>query len=156
MVHHPLILGPKLVVLAVIIIVLIVLHGVLPPEQFRIAVILSIAAFVCFAVAIWVIVLRMLRNPNSKLAKALILSRQERADDASAAPSRQSGVTAGARGKAVSELRPSGVAAIDGKRVSVVTSGEFIPAGAGLEVVAVKGYNVVVKELADQQQPEHT
>jgi membrane-bound serine protease (ClpP class) len=152
MIHHPLILGPKLVVLAIIIIVLIVLHGVLPPEQFRVAVIVAAGVFVCCSVAIWTIVFRQLRNPDSKLSKATVLSQNQRPEDGYVAPSREMDVPIGARGKAASGLRPSGIAVIERDRVSVVTTGEFIPPGAAVEVVAVKGTRVVVRELADREE----
>jgi membrane-bound serine protease (ClpP class) len=46
---------------------------------------------------------------------------------------------------ALSDLRPSGIASIDGQRVDVVTSGEHIPAGEPIEVVRDEGYRVVVR-----------
>lgn len=53
----------------------------------------------------------------------------------------------GRRGVAVSSLRPSGVAEIDGERVDVVTSGGYIPAGESIEVVRDDGYRRVVQRL---------
>ena len=35
MIHHPIILGSKVVLLLIIVIVLVILHGILPPEQFK-------------------------------------------------------------------------------------------------------------------------
>lgn len=52
----------------------------------------------------------------------------------------------GSKGKALTPLRPSGTAEIEGKRVDVVTSGEFITEGSEVEVVKVEGVRVVVKE----------
>jgi membrane-bound serine protease (ClpP class) len=51
----------------------------------------------------------------------------------------------GRYGTAVSDLRPSGVANIEGERVDVVSDGEFIKAGAMLEVTRVEGRRIVVK-----------
>jgi membrane-bound serine protease (ClpP class) len=51
----------------------------------------------------------------------------------------------GRYGTAVSDLRPSGVANIEGERVDVVSDGEFIKAGATLEVTRVEGRRIVVK-----------
>lgn len=56
---------------------------------------------------------------------------------------------AGRRGVAVSNLRPSGVAEIDGERVDVVTGGGYIPAGEPVEVVRDDGYRRVVERLAE-------
>ncbi len=50
-------------------------------------------------------------------------------------------------GIALSDLRPSGVADIEGERVDVVSNGEFITLGTKLEVVKVEGRRVLVKAL---------
>ena len=50
-------------------------------------------------------------------------------------------------GKAATSLRPSGMAELDGQRVDVVTSGEFIEQGAAIEVISVKGAVVRVRAL---------
>jgi membrane-bound serine protease (ClpP class) len=47
-------------------------------------------------------------------------------------------------GIAISALRPSGAAEIDGLRVDVVTRGEFIDKGTSIEVIAVTGNQVIV------------
>jgi membrane-bound ClpP family serine protease len=49
------------------------------------------------------------------------------------------------QGTSVSELRPAGIAEIEGRRVDVVTRGEMIPAGVAVEVAEVEGNRVVVK-----------
>lgn len=51
----------------------------------------------------------------------------------------------GQSGTAVSNLRPSGTAQINGKRVDVVTEGPMIERGAAVRVVAVEGLRVVVR-----------
>ena len=48
-------------------------------------------------------------------------------------------------GTAVTLLRPSGTAEIDGVRLSVVTEGEFIAPGTPVQVVAVQGSRIVVR-----------
>jgi membrane-bound serine protease (ClpP class) len=50
-------------------------------------------------------------------------------------------------GTALTDLRPSGVADIEGERVDVVSNGEFITLGTKLEVVKVEGRRVLVKAL---------
>lgn len=52
----------------------------------------------------------------------------------------------GATGEALSNLRPSGMAIINGKRVDVVTEGPLIERGAPVKVVAIEGLRVVVRE----------
>ena len=50
-------------------------------------------------------------------------------------------------GTALTTLRPSGTAVIDGKRVDVVTEGPFIEQGTPIKVVAVEGMRVVVRTV---------
>jgi membrane-bound serine protease (ClpP class) len=50
-------------------------------------------------------------------------------------------------GVAISQLRPSGAAFINGKRVDVTSEGSLIDRGAPLKVVAVEGIRVVVREV---------
>lgn len=53
---------------------------------------------------------------------------------------------------ALSDLRPSGVASIDGQRVDVVTAGEHIAAGEAIEVVADEGYRRVATRVPSERQ----
>ncbi len=52
-----------------------------------------------------------------------------------------------ATGTALTQLRPSGTASIDGQRVDVVTEGGLIDAGAAVKVVTVEGARIVVREI---------
>ncbi len=54
----------------------------------------------------------------------------------------------GQRGRAVTGLRPSGTAEVDGARVDVVSEGPFVAAGAAVEVVSARGSRVVVREVS--------
>lgn len=53
----------------------------------------------------------------------------------------------GKEGVAQSELRPAGVASIEGRRVDVVADGAFIPAATRVRVIAVEGNRVVVRKV---------
>jgi membrane-bound serine protease (ClpP class) len=57
----------------------------------------------------------------------------------------------GLRGRALSDLRPGGFARIDGKRVDVVTQGDYIREGDLIEVVADDYYRRVVIKLEDDE-----
>jgi membrane-bound serine protease (ClpP class) len=50
-------------------------------------------------------------------------------------------------GVAQTNLRPSGIAVIDGKRVDVVTEGAMVERGRSVKVVAVEGMRVVVRAV---------
>lgn len=56
---------------------------------------------------------------------------------------------AGRHGRALTDLRPSGKADIDGRRVSVVAIGRLIPQGTDLVVVDVEGSEIRVRPLGD-------
>ncbi len=53
----------------------------------------------------------------------------------------------GATGVASSFLRPAGVAAIDGRRIDVLTEGDFITAGTPIRVTRVEGARIFVRTL---------
>ncbi|MBI3882018.1 MAG: hypothetical protein HY301_18390 [Verrucomicrobia bacterium] len=53
----------------------------------------------------------------------------------------------GQNGTALTNLRPSGMATIAGKRVDVVTEGGMIERGANVKVVAVEGLRTVVRAV---------
>lgn len=54
----------------------------------------------------------------------------------------------GQRGVAVTALRPSGTAEVDGLRVDVVSEGPFVAAGTPVEVTRSRGAVVVVREVS--------
>lgn len=53
----------------------------------------------------------------------------------------------GKRGKALTLLRPAGIALIDNKRYDVISEGEFISKDEDIEVVEVVGSKIVVKKI---------
>jgi membrane-bound serine protease (ClpP class) len=57
------------------------------------------------------------------------------------------GTLRGRTGTAVSYLRPAGIASVDGRRVDVLTEGEFIAAGTPIRVVRVEGARVFVEPV---------
>ncbi len=145
MILHPVVLGIKLLFLIVIIVTLLVLNSVLTPEQFRIALWIAPAVFILGVVALWVFAVRVLRNPNSKLGKQMILYQQARADDGYVASTDRFSSMVGTRGVAISPLRPVGTALFGQERISVVTEGEFMEVGSQVEIVSAKGSRVVVR-----------
>jgi membrane-bound serine protease (ClpP class) len=53
----------------------------------------------------------------------------------------------GRQGTAASPLRPAGIAELGGERVDVVSQGEWIDAGAPIEVIRVEGNRIVVRQV---------
>jgi membrane-bound serine protease (ClpP class) len=92
-----------------------------------------IAGLVC-GTAVWIRVF-----PETRLARVFI-SRRVVGDLDTDKPEllHQTGV-------AQSNLRPSGIALIGGKRVDVVTEGSMVERGRAVKVVAVEGMRVVVR-----------
>ncbi len=149
MIHHPVIVVPKLVILAVIIVVLIILHGSLSPSDYRVAVIVAVVFFLCSVAAIWIIGFKLFSNPKSRISRATILSHEERSEDGFQAFSDESASLVGARGVALTPLRPSGTAFIQGKRISVVSEGAFIPVDSTVEILHTVGARVVVRKVEE-------
>ncbi|MCX8056715.1 MAG: ATP-dependent Clp protease proteolytic subunit [Ignavibacteria bacterium] len=54
----------------------------------------------------------------------------------------------GKRGKALTQLRPAGIALIDNKRYDVMTEGEFISKDEEIEVIEVVGSKIIVKKIS--------
>lgn len=92
--------------------------------------------------------------PNTPLARLLTLeARQKRRvggasavqESAGARPEEQSVLQPGARGKALTDLRPVGVCLIEGRRVDCLAERGVIPAGTAVRVVVVDGMQVKVR-----------
>ncbi len=80
------------------------------------------------------------------MLRHIILSDAETADLGYVAPRDQQDLS-GKEGIAVTSLRPSGTAMIDGRRIDVVSEGSFIPEGEAIIVDRVEGVRVIVKRL---------
>ena len=52
-------------------------------------------------------------------------------------------------GKTHTALRPAGIAEIDGRRIDVITDGEFLPANTSVTVEQVQGLRVLVHRSAE-------
>ncbi len=84
-----------------------------------------------------------------------VLSANLKKDDADAAAEREQRVRyLGKTGSAVTPLRPTGVAEIEGERIEVMTEGEFIASGSLVRIVAMDRRRYFVR-LAEAL-PEHT
>jgi membrane-bound serine protease (ClpP class) len=103
--------------------------------DFTLAILLTVGLGVVAAIAL----------PRTRLWNRLILHVTETRDEGYlAAPEELAGLV-GRTGLALTSLRPSGTAEIDGKRVDVVADGEFIPRNSTVRVLEVEGGRVVVR-----------
>jgi membrane-bound serine protease (ClpP class) len=79
----------------------------------------------------------------------IILSEEERVELGYTAPLDQKNLV-GLEGVALSTLRPSGAAEIEGRRIDVVSDGAYIPAGEKLIVDRVEGVRVIVRRISEE------
>lgn len=61
------------------------------------------------------------------------------------APTHESSVEVGTRGKALTDLRPVGVCLLDGKRCECLSESDVIPAGSDVSVVFADGMQIKVR-----------
>ena len=52
----------------------------------------------------------------------------------------------GVKGEALTDLRPAGMARLDGQRTDVVTRGEYVEKGTQVVVIKVTGNQIIVKQ----------
>lgn len=61
-------------------------------------------------------------------------------------------IKVGARGRALSPLRPAGTIRVGDFRLDAVSDGSFIPAGAAVEIVRIVGNRVTVRQATDEEE----
>ena len=144
MIHHPLILVLKLVMIGIVVSALIFLHGILNPTQFSFAVVGGIFILLAGNIAIWILTARALSNPDSKWGRETVLSAELGSDAGYRASHDEYNRLIGKRGIALSNLNPAGNVTIDGERFAVMTDGEFVDKDTGVEVVEARGARIVV------------
>lgn len=87
----------------------------------------------------------MLRHlPASKYMEGVMLHHEQSSGDGFVSAVARSDLV-GKAGIATSELRPAGMAEIEGERVSVITEGDWIAAGTPLTVLRAEAMGLVVR-----------
>jgi membrane-bound serine protease (ClpP class) len=120
--------------------------GSFPSGSDVIQAIAVLGASIVITMAIGIAWLRHL--PNSKRFSGLI--HQDNADASAGYISATVRVELiGKHGTASTDLRPAGVATVEGERIDVVTEGEYIHSGTRVEVVRAEGYRHVVRTAKD-------
>lgn len=95
---------------------------------------LAVPFLFAFALKLW---------PSTPIARMLLLKNPPRDDDANQGDS-PPGNLVGARGKAVTDLRPIGKCLIDGRRIECVAQTGLIRSGSGVHVVSHEGMTIKV------------
>lgn len=97
-----------------------------------------------------VLSLLMLRYlPRTKVGRQLILETGLAADQGFTSEPLSDHGYEGKIGTAASDLRPAGIAVIEGRRVDVVSNGGYIDAGQPIKVDHVDGNRIVVTEISE-------
>lgn len=86
--------------------------------------------------------------PESAFLKRIVLTARQGSDYVT---SSDFGELVGRLGFATSYLRPAGVANVDGRRVDVLTEGDFVPAGSAIRVTRVEGARIFVKSIPEEK-----
>ncbi|MBM4118348.1 hypothetical protein FJ251_11530 [bacterium] len=118
-------------------------HGGL--EEIRAALMLLVSSF-AVTLALFLGLLRFL--PQARWMGAIVL--EDRQDHAVGfhADRHEGEPLLGKRGHCLSDLRPAGVVEIEGRRLDVISSGDYIARGALVTVIEIKANRIVV-ELAE-------
>lgn len=100
-------------------------------------------SFVVLLVAAWLI-------PGTPIFNRLTLQTEMKADEGFGSGVREGQALVGRVGTVITGLRPAGTMRIDDKRYSVVSDGEFAPAGGRARVIRVDGPRIVVAPVAQE------
>jgi membrane-bound serine protease (ClpP class) len=103
----------------------------------------QIALAALLALAGGVVLLRAL--PHLPFGRRIVLKTGLGEGGGDARPSQGAPIRAGARGTALSPLRPAGIAEIAGTRTDVVSDGEYVPSGEPIEVIRLDENRIVVR-----------
>lgn len=104
----------------------------------------SLLIIVLFIIAAGIIIFRSFNK--GKLSKSPIMLDDVIDGKSTSVSDLDSSVIVGKRGIAINDLRPVGYAEFDGKRLDVVTHGEFIKKGDTVTITAIDGLKVIVEK----------
>lgn len=85
---------------------------------------------------------------NGRLSKSRIILRDTESNEAGYRSAEDMEVFLGRDGKAITVLRPTGIAEFDGVRLNVVSEGEFIAMGTAVRIVRIEGSRILVRPVA--------
>jgi len=114
---------------------------------FSLPFLLLLFGFVAAGVLLYAIAIKLM--PKTPIGKLIFLRTPQKGYKVSLTGDRE---LLGKEGVALSFLRPAGFAQIGGKRVNVVTEGDFIEKNARVKVCDLKDNNLVVRKIEPQPQ----
>jgi membrane-bound serine protease (ClpP class) len=89
---------------------------------------------------------------KGRLSRSRFVLKESIQEDAARIAGDQAGQYIGRQGRTLSDLRPAGGMVLDGKRLDVVSEGEYIDKGKTVTIVRVEGPRVVVREELEKQE----
>ena len=109
----------------------------------------ALAFTLCMLVVVLVLLILFLRSfKKGVLSKSPLVNRSSiRASYNKSFKDPKPVVTRGARGTALTALRPAGIVEIDGNRINAETDGTFLPAGTAVEVYGTEGLSIFVRSV---------
>jgi len=126
------------------------------------AVLMGVAIYICFktegaqtgwivlltasVLATIIVLLGFKFLPRSALGRVLILKQDVSKKGGFTAQADDSDSLMGKEGVAETDLRPSGIAIIDGKRIDVMADGEYVSRGTPVKIVEVASNRIMVRE----------
>ena len=105
------------------------------------------SVLIALVVAIAIIIFTLKNKKTRRVWRKLVLAEKTANDEGYITNDPSLLQYQGSKGTALTVLRPAGTALINGHRLDVVTSGEYINAGATVEVILVEGSRIVVREI---------
>ncbi len=102
-----------------------------------------VSAMALLAIGILTFVVWIRYFPKSRVGRSLSLQ----VSGATYKSHKATDLPVGTEGKALSTLRPSGIAVFDGKRIDVVAGGEWIDAGEAVKISSTSGGHVSVVKV---------
>jgi membrane-bound serine protease (ClpP class) len=114
-------------------------------NQISIAII-QLASALAAALVLLIFLARFL--PKSTIFNRLVLSHEENSDKGFVS-SKPLSELIGKEGRALTTLRPAGMADFNGDKIDVVADGDYVQQGSRLKVLRVEGSKVVVREIKE-------
>jgi membrane-bound serine protease (ClpP class) len=85
--------------------------------------------------------------PSTRTWKKFVLSTEQKRELGYTVGTRDLKRLTGKKGIAISPLRPSGIAEINGKKINVLTRGEYVDANTKIKIISVEGNKIVVEAI---------
>ena len=108
-----------------------------------IGILIALVSMVVAAFALYNVALKL--APKTRLGRSLFLSDTQKGVNVSLGDMEK---LVDKEGTALSELRPAGIANINGKRYNVTTQGDFIEQNSKIKIIAFKNNQLIVEKVS--------